>query len=348
MSTIRDVARLAEVSIATVSRVLNSDVQFQTSSETRQKVLEAAYQLKYTANKKGKLLRDSHKVSTLSVGCILNPYPIKYVDSYYMCLLSNFETELARLGGTVVFTKTVKELEMHRLELKSMLKNVGSVILMEYLDDNVLNYFQDAIPYILGVDIEDPRLDVITYDRMEANYMATQYLIQNGHTRIGYLSGREVAATGNFEIFGNKRFWGYRNALLSYKIQYDPSIVRDCEWNVELCRNLVQEMMRCENPPTAILAASDTIAIAAISACGEMGLHIPEDVSVMGISDNKESKYSNPPLTTVRIPQDLMGTLAARMIQCPETEHKRKVHVPLSLIERNSVRKIDDSINDTA
>lgn len=336
MSTIRDVARLANVSIATVSRVLNEDTQFQTSPETRQKVQDAAYQLKYTLEKKNKQPRMNHKARSLNVGCILNPSPIKYVDSYYMCLLSSFEAELGRLGGTLVFTKTVKELEMHRSELKTILKNVGSIILMEDLKKDMLEFFLGNVPYILGVDVEHPLLDTITHDRMEANIIAMDYLVSRGHRRIGYICGRESSST----TLENQRYWGYRLALLRHKIEYNPELVWDCHWSIELCRSQVKVMMRSPTPPTAILAVSDTIAIAAISACGELGLHIPEDVSIMGISDNEESKYSNPPLTTVRIPQDTMGVLAARMVEHPELEYHRKILVPLTLVERGSVKKL--------
>lgn len=343
MSNIRQVACLAKVSIATVSRVMNEDTQFQVSLETKHKVLEAAKQLSYSLEKKQKSVQDNNKSKTLNAGVILNRSKVKYVDSFYMRILASFEEELNLLGGRLVFTKTVQELNLTKAELKAITKNLDGLILMECLPHDVLEYLQTLVPTIISIDVEHPELESISYDRMEAATMAMNYLMEKGHRRIAFIGGEEHPQNYNKEkqkgnyLFDSKRFWGYHYSLIKNKIEYDPSLVCNCNWNINLCRTQVQQIMSAPNPPTAILAASDTIAIAAICACGEMNLNIPQDVSIMGISDNEESKYSNPPLTTVRIPQDTMGLLAARTLVHPISGIPKTVLLPLTLIERKSV-----------
>lgn len=342
MTTIREVAALAKVSVATVSRVMNSDIQFKVSAETRKRVMEAAAELDYSLEQRRRA--GGGRERSLKVGCVVNRYPAKYVDSFYLCLISGFETELSRLGCTLSFSKTVKEMEMGKIELKALLKNLDAIVVMEYLSVDTMACIMENVPTVLGVELEYPGMTTIAHDRMEASMMAMEHLISNGHKRIAYLGGQEYYLTPPqdpiVDLAKSKRFWGYRYSLLCHDLDYDAGLVKDCGWTIDRCRAQVREIMSGENPPTAILAASDTMAIAAISACGELGLKIPQNISIIGISDNEESTYSNPPLTTVRIPQDALGLLAARMIKHPIGGEPSKTIVPLTLIVRGSVCRI--------
>lgn len=348
MSTIRDVAKLAGVSIATVSRVLNHDEKFQTSSTTKQKVWGAAQALDYSSEKTKhpsagsppSVLSGKH----LRVGCVLNRSPLKYIDSFYMSLLSNFENELNRLGGILLFTKTPMELELQRDEMASLYKNIGSIVMMEYLSSEMMAEISSQVPYVLGLDIESPDIDTITYDRVEATMIATEHLLQMGHRRIAYIGGNErqwnLSQSDYTGLWSNKRFWGYRYSLLYHQLPFDPDLVKNCHWDSEYCSRQIKELLALPQPPTAILCASDTLAITAISVCGELGYSVPLDISIIGINDNDGAKYSNPPLTTVRIPQDTLGVLAARILAFPQDGYPHKQLVPLTLVERKSVHDI--------
>ena len=128
-----------------------------------------------------------------------------------------------------------------------------------------------------------------------------------------------------------------------YHLPIDSNWIIDSKWHRDTCFDETVKLLQYDNKPTAIFVASDHMAIAAISAIHSLGLNVPEDISVIAISDITESAYLTPPLTTISIPQKDMGKLATEILLQRingDTTLKKQIFVPCKLIVRNSVKKI--------
>jgi LacI family transcriptional regulator len=137
---------------------------------------------------------------------------------------------------------------------------------------------------------------------------ATEHLISLGHTRIGFIHGPKQV------LCSRARFDGYRAALDAAGLTYDPTLIYDGDFYHQSGFDAASSLMRLPEPPTAIFASSDQMAFGAYEAIRQAGLRIPEHVSIIGFDDLPESRWTSPPLTTVRQPLAEMGALAARTV----------------------------------
>ena len=211
MSTIRDVAKLANVSTATVSRVLNNDTKYKITEETRNRVLDAIAALDYSLpahppkhKQEGPLPQPQFKV-----GVVLSVTKKKYNDPYFMTILSGIEKFLQKKGSVISFIKTGAELN-DRSSLASLFQEpVHGMILMETLNKDLFDYVRSHVPYIVGVDTMSQDIDNVGYDHYQAALMATQHLIAQGHTKIGFIGG--IDDPHNF--LTSRRYQGYYIAM---------------------------------------------------------------------------------------------------------------------------------------
>lgn len=350
MASIRDVAACAGVSIATVSRVIHQDPHNKISSKTREQVLEAMRKLHYEPRSAGRKPRAAGQ-ERFRAGCILNSMLPKFSDRFYTAILTSFEAEFNRLGGDLSFIKTVREIENCGGRLGALLEDIDYVLTMEYIGDDLLREIRANVKSVVGVDISDWRIAHVGYNRIHAAALAAEYLIARGHRRIAYIGGEECALAQNVlhARIDDERFVGFCHQMSYRGLPVDDALVGNCKWDRRRCEALTREMLALQNPPTAILAASDNMAIAAISACGKMGLAVPDDISVMGISDIEEAQFSNPPLTTVRVPTAEIGVEAARLFvrealtaqEMDPSTGPRLICLPTCLVERGSVRRLE-------
>lgn len=305
MSSIRDVAKLANVSPATASRILSHDPTFKTKPETQQSVLNAAKELNYQAKKKN---TSSFKYN---IGCILAITSEKYSDPYFTSILSSIEAEGNEYGINVSSIKNYHDLDNPQTieNIKSL--QLDGLISMESLHSSTLKKLQSFIPAILFIDSYTPGFNNISFDHIDATYEIMDHLIYEcGCKRIAYIGG----GAPNSDFYSSLRLIAYRESLRKANITYDPTIVCNCNWDVEECATMTKKLLLSNNRPDAIFAGSDSMAYVIFGIMHELKLKCPQDVSVIGFNDLATSRHSIPPLTTVDVPTAQLGAYAVKRI----------------------------------
>ena len=337
MANIRDVARRANVSPATVSRILNDDPLYKTTDQTRERVLRAVTELGYQAPvRKRPQPVPSDEASSFSVGVLLATTRGKYSDPYYLSILSGIEDELSRLGGTVSVIQTEQELEDPSILSRLLGAGLSGLIMMRPLSEPLFNRLHSLIPHIVGIDTGHMPIDNVEYDHLRVSRMAVEYLYKKGHRQIGYIGG----SPGGAPMKRSRRFRSYLETMVDLGLEVRPEWVLNCGWDDRKCMSLVENTYRDHGLPTAFYAASDLMAMAALRALYQLGVRMPDQVAVIGMSNIEMSQYANPPLTTIDVPATEMGITAARIIAARirgDRTLPKRVLLPSRLIERDSV-----------
>ena len=337
MANIRDVARLAKVSPATVSRILNDNQVYKTTDATRERVLRAVTELGYQPlARKRSAAPGSDAGARFSVGCLLATTRGKYSDPSYLSILGGIEEELARLGGNVSLIRTELELENPEILDRVLHAGLSGLIMMRPLSDELFSRLHSLIPHIVGIDTGHMPIDNIEYDHLRVSRMAVEYLYEKGHRRIGYIGG----SPGSAPLKKSRRYRSYLETMADLGLEVRPEWVLNCEWDDQKCMRQVEETYRSSGLPSAFYAASDLMAMAALRALYQLGIPVPEKVAVIGMSNIEMSQYANPPLTTIDVPAAEMGVTAARVIARRirgDDSLPKRILLPSRLIERNSV-----------
>ncbi len=337
MSTIRDVAKLANVSTATVSRIINNDTKYKITDATRRRVWDAVHALDYTMPAKPpkhkKIIPD--QAAPFKIGVVLSVTKKKYNDPYFMSILSGIEKRLQEKGCAISFIKTGAELSDRANLISAFQEPVSGMILMETLNGELFEYVSSQVPFIVGIDTLRQDIDNIGYDHYQAAVIATQHLIAQGHRKIGFIGG--IDDPHNY--MASRRYQGYYIAMTAAGLQVEDKWVLNCEWDEDVCAAQMDALCKTGDCPTAFFASSDLMAIVAINSLFRNGLSVPQDVAVIGISNIDIAKYTTPPLTTVHIPTEEIGIIAADTLLARMNGYDRmpqKILLPISLLIRDS------------
>ena len=337
MANIRDVARLAKVSPATVSRILNDNQVYKTTDETREKVLRAVTELGYQPlARKHPVTPGTAEGDRFSVGCLLATTRGKYSDPYYLAILGGIEEELARQGGSVSLIQTELELENPEILDRFLGAGLSGLIMMRPLSEALFTRLHSLIPHIVGIDTGHMPIDNIEYDHLRVSRMAVEYLYQKGHRRIGFIGGSPDGAS----LKKSRRYRSYLETMADLGLEVRPEWVLNCEWDDQRYIRLVEKLYRESELPTAFYAASVLMAMAALRALYQLGVPVPGRVAVIGMTNIEMSQYANPPLTTIDVPAVEMGVTAARVIAQRirgDDSLPKRILLPSTLIERDSV-----------
>ncbi len=335
MATIRDVAKEANVSIATVSRILNNDKNYSVSPETRRRVFAAAETLHYVPNPS----YTKKKGEKVSVAAINNLTTERQQDSYYLAILEGARDYLSAHGYSLDLVLAQHDVAEPAILNKVLKNKIQGLILFTSLTPDVIQTFKKNIPHLVGVDTKLYDIDNVRYNTFEAGTRAMRYLIESGHKKIAFIGGNLPSGY----TYYMERYDAYRIAMRMNDYPIAPEWIIDCGWDRQSCFQQTQKLLDCANRPTAIFVASDNMAMVCMNAIAQKGLKIPEDISVIGISDVPESKYLTPPLTTISIPQNELGKVAAQLlIQRIEgdTTIVKQIYLPTQLVIRDSVKNI--------
>ncbi|MGG1878941.1 LacI family DNA-binding transcriptional regulator [Paenibacillus cisolokensis] len=339
MSTIRDVAKLANVSTATVSRVLNNDTKYKITEETKERVWQAVTQLNYKISSKPKRKASAKEPaeakSQIKIGCVLSVTKGKYNDPYFMSILSGVEERLLSRGYSIAFIRTGIELNDHQILSSTFNEPITGLILMESLNRETYEYIRKQVPYIVGIDTERGDIDNVGYDHYNVASVAVNHLIEKGHTQIGYIGGSGL--TGNLK--DSRRYRGYYASMHAAGLSVNPDWVIDCMWDEAVCTENINRLCTSGNVPTAFFAGSDLMAMAALNALYSSGISVPNDVAVIGLSNIEVSKYSNPPLSTIDVPTKEIGMVAVDNLLDRINGNQllpKKVILPTRLVVRSS------------
>ena len=313
----QQVARVAGVSKATVSRVLSNSPRI--SERTRTRVLEVARSLNYEPNY---IARSLSKQKTHSIGVVLEDI----MNPFYTQVAKGIETVLKAAGYTMVLTSSgyvyEEELELTRTLLRY--KVDGILITPVQADSLAVNILRGrGVPFfILNAKSQDPQINWIDSDNLLGGYMATRYLLQLGHRRFVNLFSNRLEGTRD-------RLEGFRKAITEKGLSLsDQILLGDAAFREDGCR-LLDQLIRERGTaglPSAVVAVNDTTAIGAMDCLLAHGIRIPEEVSIIGYDDIYFASLTRVPLTTIHQSKFRMGEIAARglleIIQRPEGSYE--------------------------
>lgn len=335
-ATLKDVARLAGVSSATVSYVLNGKESI--SDETKKRVTEAIAQLDYVPdlNARGLSLRDSKLIGVV----VPQTEPgerLMFQNSFYSEVLGSIEY-CARLRGYHILISATDANESY-LTLAKKRNLDGIIVIGMYPDEFYRQMKQTQIPIVL-IDsyCNDHYYHNIRIDDAYGSYLAATYMLEKGHRDIAFFSG-QLKENGVMK----KRLAGYRQALAEYDLPFRQEYVYEGQIDYENGVRMGERLAQDRRSITGIVCAADILAIGAMKGLFEHGVHVPEDISVIGFDDLEISRYLTPGLTTVRQQISLKGQKAVELllkhIENPKLTKQEEI-LPLELIERGSVRKL--------
>ncbi len=303
-ASIKDVAKEAGVSIATVSRVLN-DIDV-VNEETKKKVLEAIKKLGYRPNIVARSLKTQ---KTRTIGIL-----IPDISSQFYPEIVRGAEDVANIYGYNVMLcnsdfDTAKEKEYLRVLKEKMVD--GVLYMSSSLENDILDLINelDVKTVLVETDDKNANLPSVTIDNIKATYEVTKYLIDKDIRDIAFIG---VSREDNNAW--EKRFTGYKNALQESNIEFREEFTYFHNLKVKTGYQGVMEMLNKGVKPQGIVCASDEIAMGAINALRDNGLKVPEDVSVTGFNDIDLAGAFYPKLTTVYQPMYDMGSVAMRML----------------------------------
>jgi LacI family transcriptional regulator len=332
MITIKEIAKLADVAQSTVSKALNDRPDV--SPETKRKIIEIAKQYNFVPNAFGKGLKSR---TTENIGVIFcrESQPLSG-NPFYSRVLEGIEAELAMNNYNLVL-QLIPESQQEMLPKMVRQRQVDGLILAGIFQEQ---FIKNILSNNIFVVLIDPKIltnncSQVLIDNEHGAFTATQYLIQKGHRRIGFISG-------DLERLSFKqRFNGYKKALEYNNIAVDKALIQT--GGLEKGYDHVKSLLMLDNRPTAIFAANDINAIHGYKAIQERNIKIPNDLSIIGFDDIDLAKYATPSLTTIRVYKEEMGSIGVRMLLQMingENETPLTTIVPTKLIERDSVNGV--------
>ena len=330
-----DVARLAGVSPATVSYVINNGPR-PVSPETRAKVLRAIEQLGYQPNVIAQNLR---RQRTNTVGLVFTTIERHLTHPYFVDLLTSVGEECARHGFDLLLspcTDRASELSIYERMVKG--RRVAGIILtgVRHNDPRIAFLRTEEFPFVVLGRPEDPEHEDFPYidvDGARGIDEAVQHLVDLGWRRIAFIG---LAAE---LICADDRLAGYRRALERNGLTYDPKYVVNMHTTEAAGYEAMSYFLSLDEPPDAVLACSDELALGAMNAAQERGMVVGQDIGIIGFDDIPSAAYCQPPLTTIRQPMYEIGTRLCRMlIQIIKGEEpkERGIILPPALIVRES------------
>lgn len=310
MASMREVAKLAGVSISTVSVVLDSKTDKYVSEENREKVNLAVEKLGYKLPEK----KDAEYKKTIAV--IL---PV-ITSAFFPNILAGIGKISADHGYSLLYCDTNNSFKKEQEYLKLLKKQTLKGIIIDSLcfRDNQSEYLKilkeefitkRKIPVVfLERRVDDNDFYSISVDDYQNAYQATKYLIDCGHKRIAHISGNNAYDSSGIRLIG------YKDALMDCGIEFDEKIVVSGQFTPISGYSAMKSLLTTCSDFTALFSANDQMAIGAMKAIKESGRSIPEDVAVVGFDNINQASIVDPSLTTINVPTYQMGCAAAQTI----------------------------------
>ncbi|MCE7792694.1 LacI family DNA-binding transcriptional regulator [Salipaludibacillus sp. CUR1] len=318
MASLKDVAREAEVSIATASRVLNNDLTLSAATSTKERVIQAAKKLNYLpAAKKRKKNNPGQPKQELGLIMFCSKDQ-EYEDEYFMSIRRGIETACNQFNMTISAIVRQGEDLIENANLNSfdglfVVGNISPDLVSELYAKNDRVIFIDESP-------ETEKFDSVTSNFFKATNQLMEHLFSHGHKQIGYIGGHEIIHTPSadpdlqeIDNIEKLRFLPYKNFINRHG-SFNEDHIYLGEWSTEAGYNIMKQAIEKKTLPSAFMIASDPLAIGAIRALHEAGLRVPEDLSIVSFNDIEIAKYMNPPLTTAKVYAEEMGKTAVKLL----------------------------------
>jgi LacI family transcriptional regulator len=335
--TLKQLAAQARVHPSTVSRVANNDPSLRIASHTRRRIEALLRETEYRPNgvARGLKLRQSFVLAVV-IPDITNPF--------FGALFRGVEDGASPRGYNVLLCNTDGSPERQRSHLQSLhARRVDGVILASsVLKDPSVGWLRhERIPHVLVNRFSDENLDpFVGSDDVLGGRLATRHLIELGHRRIGHLAGKPTVSTGLL------RRRGYLGALAEAGLEPEPDLIVEAGYTEEGGARAAERLLERPNRPGAIFAVTDMTAVGAFGMARRMGLHIPEDVAIVGYNDIPLASRLIPGLTTVHVPIHEFGAAAARLlieqIETGEASRSKVIFTPQLMVRGSTVAGLAD------
>ncbi|HNX82234.1 MAG TPA: LacI family DNA-binding transcriptional regulator [Candidatus Omnitrophota bacterium] len=327
--SIEDVARLAGVSITTVSRVIN---KFPSVKErNKRKVLDVVKDLHYQPS----ILAQRLATGKSNVIALVVP---RYEGMFY----SFYLLELIRGIGTLCEALKL-DLLLHLTDSRSSIsvRGAGGMIFSDLIGNRhqLEAALQQNIPSIvINYYVKDLDVDCIAVDNKGGAFSAVEYLISHGHTKIAHITGDIVTQAAA------DRLAGYQEALVKYNIPVRKEYILKTDYSRGQARQAAETLFKLADQPTALFIASDSMALEVMAVAREFGKNVPQDISIIGFDDNPSGLYGPVALTTVRQPLIKMAQESVKRLSLVMSSKKRpkteKIFLPTELVIRESCRSL--------
>ncbi|MBD1382534.1 LacI family DNA-binding transcriptional regulator [Metabacillus arenae] len=330
--TIKDIAKLANVSHTTVSRAMNNSPHIKEA--TKRKILEIAEKLNYSPDyhARGLVLQKSYTIGlffTSIADGTSSSFLVEAIKGVNSVIDENFN----------LFIRGISDYEDYSFITN---KRFDGILLMSQSDeDNTFIYhvLDKNIPLVvLNRELEDRSVTNILSNDKEGAYQAVNYLMDSGHQQIALIEGREDFRSAH------ERKAGFLHALIDRQIQPRKEYMIKGNYDMQSGYDGLKQLLKLERPPSAIFCANDDMAIGAMNAAFEAGLSVPDELSIIGFDDIGFSQYTIPTLTTVKRPIEKISKAGAeRILQLMDqpAERGEKQFINTELIIRNSVSNIN-------
>ncbi len=336
MATLKEIADLTNVSITTVSRILNNDVTLNVSNRTRERVLEVASKLNYKTI--GQRYKD-RKSKKYKIG-IAQMFDLEEQkrDIYYIMMKNILEE--------VCLERNIEVISLFRDEDKNFIKitkkKIDGIFPIGRFTINEIKNFETYTKNIVFIDSSP---DELTYHSIIPNYqlgvrISLKHLIEKGHKNIGFI-GSKYTFGNTKELEIDSRYVYYKSFLEGNNI-FNEKYTIECEMNSKSGYTNILKFIKNYELPTAFFISSDAIVPGVLKAFNEKHIKVPEDVSLITFNDTPLSEYATPALSSVRIFMREYANAALRLMEeLWEGEHGvKKIIMPCNLIERESVKDI--------
>ncbi|MCL5986762.1 MAG: LacI family transcriptional regulator [Actinobacteria bacterium] len=305
--TIREIAKELEISVSTVSRVINK-VKGRYSNETERKVLKTVEMMGYRPNMFARGLKNKR---TYTIGFVVPEMAANYSEIFL-----GLQSAAIMNGYAVILSNSNYNYKLENININVLLERRidGAIITTGLLNlSNIDKFIEEGIPIVLLEKFLDyPNIPTVVLDIYKYAKMAVQHLIDNGYRSIVFVSAPpDMAAV-------IERFKAYKDCLSENGINYNDSLVYFddslIKWEIKPGYELIEKILSQKNNIDAFFINSDVIAVAALKAIKKFGYKIPDDIGIMGFDDIRMAEYSDPPLSTVYLPKFSMGAKAVELL----------------------------------
>lgn len=306
MASIKDIAKLCGVSVATVSKALNDKADI--STETKQYIKQVAKEMGYVPQYYARAIRTN---KSYNIGVLfMDDAMCGLTHDYFSNILNSFKVTAEKKGYDITFINGNQTHNQHKTYLEHCrYRGLDGVMIVciNYDNKQVDALIQSDIP-VVTVDRHYPNVISILSDNANGMESLMEYIISQGHKRIAYLSGDESAVT-------EQRIASYQKTMQKHKIKiHEEYHIRTEYRNLAKARKHTRQLLSLPIPPTCIIYQDDYSAVGGLESIREMGLSVPEDISVAGYDDIFIASQLRPRLTTVHQDTEVMGRIAAEKL----------------------------------
>lgn len=303
MATMQDVAEKAGVSTTTVSHVINETRYV--SPEVTERVRSVMDDLNYQPDVIARSLR---RRETMTIGLIIPTTTIPF----FAAVAHSIEKAASAAGYNVILCHSKWDLsrDLQHLENLQARRVDGLVCISAEMEaEHITPVVEAGTPVVMFErKIPGSSLDAVGIDNFKGAYMAVEHLLELGHRRIGFIQGLETST------LSSERLDASRQALKDWGIERDPALEQPGDFLEQAGCDGARELLKLDEPPTAIFAFNDMMAIGALQVLHEYGIRVPRDMAVVGFDGISLTKYMSPPLTTIAQPVDELGQRAVSML----------------------------------